>query len=676
MPSDGGLNAQQQAAITEALVAGRQTRALLIIAGAGSGKTKTIVHRLAHLIEQGISPKRILLLTFTRRAAAEMGRRARTLLGPSRQLDLPWGGTFHSIANRLLRLHASELRLDPAFTILDRSDAADLLDSARHASGFSQAKERFPQKTTCLAIYSRTVNSQQPLELCLGEAFPWCAKWSGELRRLFGVYTDAKQERHVLDYDDLLLYWYHLMSESGPAARLAGRFDHVLVDEYQDTNTLQAQILKALVPGGKGLTVVGDDAQAIYSFRGATVRNILDFPSQFAGGAATVTLDKNYRSTQPILTAANKVIGLAPERFTKDLLATRPGGERPRLVVTGDELLQVDYVVSRILEHREAGIGLSQQAVLFRAAHHSDALELELSRCGIPFVKYGGLRFLEAAHIKDALCFLRWAENPRDSIAGARVLQLCPGIGRVWAQRVLDHLGDRQGAFLALHEFAAPPSAAAQWPSLCELLCALRGGTAWAVQLSLVRRWYEPQLDRLYDASRTRTADLDQLEQIAAQYGSRERFLSEMSLEPPELCGGEALPPHLDEDYLILSTIHSAKGQEWKVVYLLNVVDGCIPSDMACGSADQIEEERRLLYVAMTRARDVLYLLHPLKMFVASQPRFGDRHIVVPRSRFVPESLLNCFEQVAWIEGQSAEPSPLEPTQTFEVSRKIRALWD
>ncbi len=446
------LNSGQRAAALDGLSSG-QSRPLLIIAGAGSGKTKTLVHRLAQLIEHGMPPNRLLLLTFTRRASREMIRRARSLLGrlPD-SAAISWAGTFHSVANRLLRLHSKELRLDPAFTVLDRADSADLMDALRQSAGLSRARERFPQKGTCLAIYSRTLNSQRPLESCLAEAFPWCAQWAAELRRLFRQYTEAKQERHVLDYDDLLLYWHYLMSEPAAAARVSSRFDHVLVDEYQDTNALQAQILLHLAPQGRGLTVVGDDAQAIYSFRGATVRNILDFPRQFPDGAALVTLNQNYRSTQPILDAANQVIGLAAERFTKDLLATRRGGTAPRLVAAGDESLQVAYVVARILEHREAGVSLAQQAVLFRAAHHSDALELELSRRGIPFVKYGGLRFLEAAHIKDVLCFLRWAENPRDSLAASRALQLCPGIGPALARRACDHLGARQFAFEALRE--------------------------------------------------------------------------------------------------------------------------------------------------------------------------------------------------------------------------------
>jgi DNA helicase-2/ATP-dependent DNA helicase PcrA len=677
-PSLEELNPGQRAAALRGIEPADGFKPLLIIAGAGSGKTKTLAHRVAQLVAHGVQPDRLLLLTFTRRAASEMTRRAQSILGRlPRDRTISWAGTFHSIANRLLRLHCHELRLDPSFTVLDRADSADLMDVVRHGLGQSALKRRFPRKGTCLAIYSRTLNAQRPLEDCLAEAFPWCSEWALELRQLFRGYSEAKQERHVLDYDDLLLYWHYLMSEPDSAARVSSRFEHVLVDEYQDTNTLQAKILLALKPDGRGLTVVGDDAQAIYSFRGATVRNILDFPCQFENAATVVTLDQNYRSTQPILDAANQVIGISAERFTKDLFSTRTQGCPPLLISVEDELIQVEYIVARILEHRESGVLLKQQAVLFRAAHHSDALELELARRGIPFVKYGGLRFLEAAHIKDVLCILRWAENPRDSLAAFRALQLCPGIGPSLAERAFQHFGARQFVPAALREFLPPGTARAAWPSFCELICALRSaGSAWPGQLAGVRQWYEPQLERLYDGASARIADLDQLEQIGSQFSTRERFLAELMLDPPELSGAEAGPPLLDEDHLVLSTIHSAKGQEWTVVYILNVVDGCIPSDMAAGCPEQIEEERRLLYVAMTRARDFLHLLQPAKMFVAQQPRFGDRHVFVPRSRFIPDSVLACFERHAYARPQLPEDDPVDAGRAIDVAERIRAMWD
>src|SRR2546428_7311350 len=445
---------------------------LLIIAGAGTGKTNTLAHRVAHLIVRGADARRILLLTFTRRAAATMTRRAERIAAQvadivSRPARVEWSGTFHAIANRLLRKHAESLRLDPAFTVLDRSDSADLLNLVRDELGVSKKTTRFPKKGTCLAIYSHAVNAGQAVEATLERAFPWCANWAAELKQLFRAYGDAKQRQHVLDYDDLLLYWLHLMQAEAAAERVRRRFDHVLVDEYQDTNALQAGILHGLKPDGHGLTVVGDDAQSIYSFRAATVRNILDFPHQFTPPAHVITLEQNYRSTQPILDAANAVIALAPEGFRKRLFSTRKSEQRPLLVTAEDEQAQVDDVVQCVLEHREAGIDLSRQAVLMRAAHHSDLLEVELGRRNIPFVKYGGLRFLEAAHVKDVLCVLRWAENPRDDVAAFRVLQLLPGLGPAHARRVLDRLEEMAFDFTGLGGVAVPTAARADWPAFC-----------------------------------------------------------------------------------------------------------------------------------------------------------------------------------------------------------------
>jgi DNA helicase-2/ATP-dependent DNA helicase PcrA len=677
---------------------------LLIIAGAGSGKTHTLASRVARLIDRGADPRRILLVTFSRRAAQEMARRVERIVGhggrgreqrrdrpgtartqTTQPTDLSWAGTFHSVANRLLRLHAHELGLDPAFTVLDRSDAADLLDVLRHRLGLSQTERRFPRKDTCLAIYSRTVNAQCPIEKCLTEAFPWCTEHAVPLRRLFAAYVEAKQKDHVLDYDDLLLYWHALMGEPALASRVRRRFDHVLVDEYQDTNALQAAILRNLCPEGTGLTVVGDDAQAIYSFRAATVRNILDFPTQFKIPAEVLTLAQNYRSTQPILEAANAVIAGARERYAKDLHSTRRSSQKPYLVTAFDEDAQVDYVVGRVLEQREAGLALRRQAVLFRTAHHSDLLEVELARRNIPFVKFGGLKFLEAAHVKDALCVLRWGENLRDTVAAYRVLQLLPGIGPALAERVVAHLEKNNFAPAALTGFPPPAAAAADWPALCALVGELRemeGSGAWAGQLGLVRRWYQPHLDRIYDHAALRAQDLDQLELIAAHYPSRERFLSELTLDPPQATGDHAGPPHLDEDYLILSTIHSAKGQEWDAVFILNAADGCIPSDMSTASPEQIDEERRLLYVAMTRARDSLHVIHPLRFHVHHQRRSGDRHVYAPRTRFIPDAILDRFERVSHgppipvVSGEGASDQGLGAAAGVDVAARLRAMWN
>jgi DNA helicase-2/ATP-dependent DNA helicase PcrA len=480
----------------------------------------------------------------------------------------------------------------------------------------------------------------------------------------------------VLDYDDLLLWWAQMVAEPVLAADLGGMFDHVLVDEYQDTNAIQADILLGMKPDGRGLTVVGDDAQSIYSFRAATVRNILNFPKRFSPPAAVVTLEENYRSTQPILDACNAVIGLSTETHPKRLFSAHRSDEKPYLVAANDEAAQVDYVVERILEHREAGIDLRQQAVLFRAGHHSALLEIELARRNIPFVKFGGLKFLEAAHVKDVLCALRWAENPRDSMAGFRVLQLLPGMGPSTARRALAHLADHTFSLAALSAFRAPPSAAPHWPDFCAAMARLRDpSTPWGGQFALVRKWYEPLLEVLYDDPWLRAGDLDKLEQIAAGYATRERFLSELTLDPPEATGADAEQPILDEDYLILSTIHSAKGQEWNAVYVLNTVDGCIPSDMATESAEQIEEERRLLYVAMTRAKRHLHLIHPIRFYRSQQQRLGDAHMFAPLTRFIPDSIVTQFERRQWPTSATQGTVPLRQAHRVDVASRMREMW-
>jgi DNA helicase II / ATP-dependent DNA helicase PcrA len=652
---------------------------LLIIAGAGSGKTNTLAHRVAHLILGGADPRRILLLTFSRRAAAEMTLRAQRILAraaagaPAAQVT--WSGTFHAVANRLLRLHAADIALDPAFTVLDRSDAADSLDVLRNDLGLHKLERRFPKKATCLAIYSRAVNAQEPLVKTLDESFPWCKEHADDLKRLFAAYVELKQRHHVLDYDDLLLYWLHLMQDERLAARVRRRFDQVLVDEYQDTNALQAQILLRLKPDGAGVTVVGDDAQSIYAFRAATVRNILDFPTQFSPPARVVTLEQNYRSTQPVLDAANAVIAYAAERFTKNLFSTRRSDARPILVSAADEDAQVDYVVTRVLEAREAGVPLKRQAVLFRAAHHSDALEVELARRNVPFVKYGGLKFLEAAHVKDTLCVLRWGENLRDRVAAFRVLQLLPGVGPGSAQRATDALAEWGWSLDAFARHIPPAAARADWPALCALLARLRGDAAWQAQMGLVRQWYEPHLMRIYDHAQVRAQDLDQLEQIAAHYPSRERFLSELTLDPPQATGDHAGPPLRDEDWLTLSTIHSAKGQEWDHVFVLNAADGSIPSDMSTERPEQIEEERRLFYVALTRARDQLHVIHPLRFFVRQQRRYGDLHVYAPRTRFIPDAILDRFARVSHGTAAPADAPDAAPAAPVDVGARLRAMW-
>ncbi len=682
------LNPEQRRAVEHGVTDGRappSPRPLLVIAGAGSGKTNTLAHRVAHLIVNGADPRRILLLTFSRRAAAEMARRveriAGQVLGQSASVmtdALTWAGTFHGIGARLLRDYALEIGLDPAFTIHDREDSADLMNFIRHELGFSSTESRFPTKGTCLAIYSRCVNAETTLEEVLRASYPWCAGWAAELRQLFAAYVEAKQRQNVLDYDDLLLYWAQMAAEPSIATELGRRFDHVLVDEYQDTNRLQSSILLALKPDGQGLTVVGDDAQSIYSFRAATVRNILDFPAQFSPPAEIVTLDRNYRSSQPILAAANAVIELASERFTKNLWTDRTSAERPQLVAVRDEADQARYVVEQVLANRETSMTLKQQAVLFRTSHHSGPLEVELTRRNVPFVKFGGLKFLDAAHVKDVLAALRFVQNPRDRVAGFRLMQLLPGVGPTSAQRVLDRMSEAADPIGALLEAPAPPRAGGEWQSFVDTIEQLRSGSAgWPAELERVRAWYEPHLERIYEDVTTRKADLIQLEQIATGYPSRDRFLMELTLDPPDATSDQAGVPLLDEDYLILSTIHSAKGQEWKATFVLNVVDGCIPSDLGTGTTAEIEEERRLLYVAMTRAKDSLHLIVPQRFFTHQQSATGDRHVYAARTRFIPSALLNQFERRSWpsVAPEQATGSSFNRDVRVDIGAKMRGMW-
>jgi DNA helicase-2/ATP-dependent DNA helicase PcrA len=684
------LNADQRRAVLHGVDEVADT-ALLIIAGAGSGKTATLAHRVVHLVANGADPRRILLMTFSRRAAVEMTRRVErigreasaasqaggsgarlgTLAGPLTSA-LPWAGTFHAIGARLLRDYSAQIGVDPAFTIHDREDSADLMNLVRHDLGLSAKESRFPTKATCLAIYSRAVNAEEDIAAVLMKAYPWCAAWEDELRTLFAAYLDAKQRQHVLDYDDLLLYWAQMMCEPSIAADVAARFDHVLVDEYQDTNRLQASILMRLKPDGCGLTVVGDDAQAIYSFRAATVRNILDFPAQFREPAAVVTLAHNYRSTEPILAASNAVISLAAERFTKDLWSGRSSSDHPRLVTVTDEAEQARYVAHRVLENRERGTALKAQAVLFRASNYSAALEIELAVRGIPFIKFGGLKFLDSAHVKDVLACLRFAENPRDRVSGFRVLQLLPGIGPAKAGHILDAGADAT----TLAELRAPGADRTEWQDFAEMIRHLSLRLAgWPAEIETVRRWYEPHLERRHDDAPSRKADLMQLQEIAASYPSRERFLTELTLDPPDATSDEAGPAHKDEDYLILSTIHSAKGQEWSSVFVLNTVDGCIPSDLAAGETEEIEEERRLLYVAMTRAKNELDLIVPQRFYVHQQSRGGDRHLYASRTRFIPNALLRLFEQRTWPVRPAAPRTAATAETRIDVAAKLRARW-
>jgi ATP-dependent DNA helicase UvrD/PcrA len=778
---------------------------VLVIAGAGTGKTWTLACRVAFLIERGVPPERILLLTFSRRAAREMLSRAGRLVDRQRTGKV-WGGTFHATANRLLRLYGRALGLSPDFTVLDQADMADLMDLIRgeRRPPRDQKQRRFPKKDTLVAIYSRMVNAGEPLSSVLEHAFPWCRDDADGIRAVFAEYTGRKRAANVLDYDDLLLYWRAL--GEAPAGRdVARMFEHVLVDEYQDTNPLQAQILQSLRPSdvNRNVMAVGDDAQAIYAFRAASVRNILDFPVQFPG-ARHITLEQNYRSTRPILDVSNAVIAQARERFPKNLWPVRSGGARPVLLTCSDENEQSAQVCEQVLEHREQGTPLRQQAVLFRTGHHSDVLELELTRRNIPFVKFGGLKFLESAHVKDALSVMRILENARDEVSWFRVLQLLDGIGPRAARGVMRSIGvlsvagvastsaraleqpvgplwlgreppsesleapshledarvDRTGARHVLPPpsqaaaagvtpaearfqagsvgdsldgtaprrvlAAAPPMASGDGVALPPVsrdgvappgapatarasdatdplrrfiascppapeaardgLESLRATLADCVlanvplppaaELARVRRFCEPLIELRYSSPQARLQDLEQLEHVAGGYSSRSRFLSELALDPPNSTSDLAGPPLLDEDYLILSTIHSAKGGEWDVVHLIHAADGMIPSDMSTGSQAEIEEERRLFYVALTRARDNLYVYFPLRFY--HRPHGNDTYHFAQLTRFLPESVQSLFERrpVGIAVESGAGVASVEAGRVANVDTMLSRLWD
>ncbi|MFO0977483.1 MAG: ATP-dependent helicase [Planctomycetaceae bacterium] len=681
------LNPQQRAAAMHG------ESPLLIIAGAGTGKTTTLAHRVAWQIASGVDPSRMLLLTFTRRAAAEMLKRVEAILS---QLDPAAvkdpsvcqrtairrlrGGTFHSVATNLLRRHGHLIGLHPDFTILDRGDSEDLMNLARSQLNLPKSGNRFPLKATCLDIYSRCVNTQCSLEVVLRKWFPWCMEHQEQLGNLFTNFSETKEKQRVLDFDDLLLFWNALVDDDQAGPIVREQFSRILVDEYQDTNVLQAQILKGLCPDGKGLTAVGDDAQSIYSFRAATVRNILDFPDHYPG-TAVIPLEQNYRSTQRILDVTNRVIAEATERHRKELFSTRGEGSKPQLVTCSDEEAQNEYVIDQILERREKGVALKQQAVLFRASHHSMALEAELGRRNVPFVKYGGLRFLETAHVKDLISFLRLAENPMDTVAGFRVLVLLPSIGQAKATSLMDTLRDAGGNFDEWMKWNPPSALRDLWPQLVQLLQRLEKRTkdddaGVSTDLNAIRLYYTPLLESKYDNVVARTNDLKQLEAIAARYQSRSEFLSEMALDPPTSTQEMPADPFLDEDYLILSTIHSAKGLEWDSVYVIHAADGNIPADMATGSAEEIEEERRLFYVAMTRAKNNLTVIRPERYYFHNRHK-SDQHSLSKITRFLTSAIQKEMQIVSHgIGGHSGRgPGGLVQGDTTEIRKRISKLW-
>lgn len=664
------LNAQQREAVTHG------DGPLLVVAGAGTGKTKTLAYRVAYLISQGVDPGRILLLTFTRRAAQEMLRRAAAVISRgTTAAGRVWGGTFHSIANRLLRTQVKSVGLRRDFTVLDQGDAENLMQLIRHDMDLHKSERRFPRKRTCLAVYSRCINTSEDLHRVIERDYPWCAEWEDEFREIFRRYVERKQERNVLDFDDLLLYWAQLVADPKVAEELSGRFDHILVDEYQDTNRVQAEILIGMRETSNNIMVVGDDAQSIYRFRGATVRNILDFPSQFPG-TTIVTLEQNYRSRTPILETANRLIAAAEERYTKDLWSERAGGQPPRLVTCQDEKEQDDYIIRQVLTHYEQGTPLRRQAVLFRAGHLSDSLELELTRRNIPYHKYGGLRFLEAAHVKDLVAFLRIMENPRDELAWYRVLELFDGIGPTTAGRITDHVAQNRNDPKSVATFETPPAARETMAAFGALVAELSpmGVREPAVQVERIRRFYDPILERTYENPVVRKRDLISLEQIASGYRSRRQFLVDLQLNPPTSTGDLAGPPMKDEDWLVLSTIHSAKGCEWDVVFLIHAADGFLPSDMAAGSQEELDEELRLTYVALTRAKDSLYITWPFRYY-HKWYALSNSHSYAQLCRFLTPHVLETMDEESLLHPEAGDSGHAIDVDA-DVAERIRRMWE
>ena len=596
----------------------------LVVAGAGSGKTRTLVYRVARLVEVGVPPRSILLLTFTRRAAESMLRRATELVGP--ECGHVSGGTFHSFANLTLRRFARQIDREPGFSILDRGDSEDVIQLLRTELGFDRKDRRFPRKQTIAELFSASVNRSIPLPAILESDALHLVEHLEDLERLRSRYAEYKKARNLFDYDDLLVSLRDLLADRRDVAeRLSSELRFLMVDEYQDTNRLQAEIVERLAVTHRNVMVVGDDAQSIYSFRGADFRNIMDFPRLFPG-ARIITLEENYRSTQPILDLANAVIEGARERYTKILRTEKKQGGVPLIIRAETENYQSRFVCQRILELREEGVPLEEIAVLFRSSFHSFDLELELGRADLPFVKRGGFKFVESAHVKDVVAHLRVLLNPQDAVSWMRVLCLLEGIGPKTAADVVSEIDGPGSPFERLGSSSRKGASSDELRRLGRLLDALaEENAAPAMAMERVLDYYRPILERVHhDDSPRRLRDLEHLLTIAARYRSLESMLSDFALEPPSDSVDGAVAEDPDEGRLTLSTIHSAKGLEWDTVFLLWAAEGKFPSHYSQLDEDEIEEERRLFYVAVTRAKRRLYLTYPVQYFErGGGPVFG-----------------------------------------------------
>ncbi len=662
---DDGLDEAQLAAATHG------DAPLIVMAGAGTGKTRALTSRVAWLMERGVAPERILLLTFTRRAADDMLARAAALIGAEPGTRRPSGGTFHAVAHRYVATYAESLGLPPSFTVLDPGEAADLMDLLRGQHDLAGTDVRMPRSPTLVEAYSRCINTQRPLRQVLAVDYPWCEPHLEAVAELFRAYTERKRVAALLDFDDLLLSWRALLGHEELGPHLAGRFDHVLVDEYQDVNTLQVDIVRSLRPEGRGLTVVGDDAQAIYGFRGADARHLHDLSEQWPD-ATVVRLERNFRSRQPVLDLANAVRPPENDHHLR-LYSDRQAGPRPRLVRCHDAPAEARAIADGVLEAHERGVPLRQQAILVRAAHHSDLVEIELSVRRVPYRKYGGLRFLEAAHVKDFVTTARLLDNPHDEIAWFRLLRLHQGIGPARARSLLSMLRPGNDDLLPHWPDAVAFAPAATRTALAETLDGLarpRARRTPGERAEAVLGVLRPLVTVRYPDAAARLEDLQRLVATAATVDDLPSWLAELTLDPPRSTGDLAGPPHLDEDYVVISTIHSAKGLEWSVVHLPHIVDGAFPSDMSLGSPEGLAEERRLFYVAVTRAREELSLYAPLRMPHHRRAR-DDRHSFAPASRFLDEPALATLE----VHELTPVRDRVAATATPQVRVDLAPLW-
>ena len=630
------LNPQQLAAVE--VVDGPA----LVIAGAGSGKTRILVYRVARLIDMGVDPASILLLTFTRKAAQEMLGRVGLLIGP--QSDRVMGGTFHSVANVLLRRYGRTIGLEPGFTILDRGDSEDLVNLVRAQTGLTETGKRFPRKKTIADLFSKCANTMQPLEDVLLTEYSHFGEYLGELTKLQEAYESTKRQRQLVDYDDLLTRLRELLTVDEQARQtISAIYRYMLVDEYQDTNRLQADVVRKLAATHENVMVVGDDSQSIYSFRGASFRNIMEFPALFPG-TRMFKLEENYRSTQSILALANDILKGATEKYSKTLFTQKGQGERPALVEVIGENSQSRFVAQKILELREEGVPLDEMAVLFRSSFHAFDLEIELTKRDVPFVKRGGFKFLETAHVKDLLAHLRIVHNPLDTVSWNRSLLLVDGVGQKRSRDLLTQLVGSEAPYEVLRQGGGRSALGLRnLAAALESVGNVEDGSP-ADQVNRLLEYYYPILKEQYDDYPKRIRDLEHLMVMAERYGALEEFLADVTLEPPNesVTGIEA--QDRDDERLVLSTIHSAKGLEWRCVFVIWLVDGRFPSSYSFLTEEELEEERRLLYVAVTRAKQFLYLTFPVQVYdkitgsVLSKPsRFLDD---VPASLVEPWSVV------------------------------------